>query len=130
MNSPYPKCRNVDTLVSLASNTVVRISGWGIKYYSHDDSLYLVDYENKSIKYLGAPDSVRKMFATSGDATLYGYDTHVRVQQVDDNDYYSWARNRTEIYHYDPKPAKCDCGAAHTSFPTHHSDWCNSSNWL
>lgn len=41
----------------------------------------------------------------------------------------TWPPDKTtDLHWYIPTNNPCDCGAIHTSFSSHHSDWCNFYN--
>lgn len=128
MHSKYNKCTDINTLESLPHGTVVRLEGWILQKYG-DSNLSLYDGVGGTIRIARHPKLQEILDSSHNTFSVQVPVLHVKVYHVQDYDYYSWARSHTEIFYYELKPGKCDCGAVYTSFPNQHSSWCNSHIW-
>lgn len=125
-HSKYLKCGDVNTLESAPHNSILRLEGWMISRHG-DSSFCLYDGVGGSIRIQKCADLEKDIPNSHWSQQLPLI--HVRVRHIEDYDFYSWARNRTEVYYHKIQPGKCDCGAVYTFMPDHHSLWCNSHIW-
>lgn len=122
LRSRYPRCSSLRVLKGLPHDTIVEVRGMSLSKYG--DAFHLSDGE-EHMRILSLPSKLKDRFSGSNDH-LFGVDMFVRVNAVEEHDYYSYMRSPVEYYYYEPRPSKCNCGAAHTFLNNHHSEWCDS----
>lgn len=126
MRTDYPRCSDARTLESLPDESIVRLLDWAL-FRAQDGRTSLLDGNGGSVRLIGAPQHLIDRLGHTMSGTLIGIDIHVRVSQIHDTDMFSWARNNTEVFYYEPQPGKCTCGAIYDrDFPHAHSSWCSS----
>lgn len=123
MKTNYPICRDLRIVEGLPDGDIVFIPNMILT--KHGEYSYALWDGADRIRVTGIPQDIKDRVDSGG--TLYGIDMYIRIVEVDRYDIYSWARSNREYHYYIPQASMCTCGAVHTSFPTHHSDWCDSS---
>lgn len=119
----YPVVRDGKLIPSQADGQILRLEGWVLTVMQGGIVAY--DGLGAAYKIQAVPDDVIQFL----DNYPTGIDTasiHVKIVRPDSYDMYSWGYNDVYLYYYEPRPRKCDCGAAHTFLADHHADWCDS----
>lgn len=124
MRRTYPRVHTVLDITKLPAGTEIHLPGWSL-HKRHNG--YAVSDGAALIQIVGIPPEYLTQLNYPGDV-VYGLEVHVRVErdEVDPLSLnYLWSHPDTILRYFEPAPITCNCGAIYTSFPSHHSDWCD-----